>query len=440
MTINTSVEKENKLGLTLDETGLSFTLTLGPEDRKISFKDQAVLRQLAARVAELAARPSEKEKRELWYRHNALERTRPVIFCDPENGWFEIVTSDQIRCEGALARRWEFLLRREIFWGTEMQDDRVIQPYFDVRHVFTESGWGMQETTIGGHNGGAYTWDPPLKNYNDLQKLQLPQITVDYRETERILDIASGTFEGILHVRLKTAWWWSLGMTEALVKLRGLTQVMYDMIDHPDELHRLMAFLRDGHLAKLDFLEQNGLLSLNNDGTYVGSGGFGWTYELPQSDFDGKVRAFDMWGFSESQETVGISPKMFAEFVFPYQLPILQRFGLNCYGCCEPLDKRWHIIQQIPRLRRVSVSPWADVVQMAEYLGDQYIFSLKPSPTDLAMHSFDEERIRTGLRNSLKATKNCHVEIIMKDNHTIGNDPHRVIRWVQIAREESEAL
>ena len=26
----------------------------------------------------------------------------------------------------------------------------------------------------------------------------------------------------------------------------------------------------------------------------------------------------------------------------------------------------------------------------------------------------------------------------MKDNHTIGNDPRRVTRWVEIAREEAE--
>jgi hypothetical protein len=129
-------------------------------------------------------------------------------------------------------------------------------------------------------------------------------------------------------------------MTEPLIKLRGLAQIMYDMIDRPDDVHRLMAFLRDAHVAKLDYLEQRRLLSLNNDGTYVGSGGFGWTQQLPQPDFDGRVRACDMWGFGESQETVGISPKMFDEFVFPYQLALLERFGLNCYGCCEPLDKR----------------------------------------------------------------------------------------------------
>ena len=76
---------------------------------------------------------------------------------------------------------------------------------------------------------------------------------------------------------------------------------------------------------------------------------------------------------------------MFGEFIFPYQLPLLERFGLNCYGCCEPLDRRWSVVKQVPRLRRVSVSAWADWAKMAELLGDRYIFSLKPRPVDLAM-------------------------------------------------------
>jgi hypothetical protein len=321
-----------------------------------------------------------------------------------------------------------------------MKDDRVIEPYFIVSHVYQETDWGMQEKKIGGLDGGSYIWESPLKNFSDIQKLHYPRINVNYSATKRILELAEETLGDILEVRLRTAWWWTLGMTWTLVNLRGLEQIMFDMYDHPDELHRLMAFLRDGHLAKLDFLEENGLLSLNNDGTYVGSGGFGWTDELPQPDFDGKVRTVDMWGFTESQETVGISPEMFTEFIFPYQLPIQKRFGLNCYGCCEPLDKRWHVVKEIPNLRRVSVSPWADIGFFAEALKDDYILSMKPSPTDLAMVNFDEGRIRSNLRQSLQITKRCRVEVIMKDNHTIGNDPNRVIRWVQIAREEARSL
>jgi hypothetical protein len=56
------------------------------------------------------------------------------------------------------------------------------------------------------------------------------------------------------------------------------------------------------------------------------------------------------------------------------------------------------------------------------------------------MGTFDEDRIRAGLREAFRITRDCQVEAIMKDNHTIGNDPWRVVRWVQIARQEAEAL
>lgn len=407
---------------------------------EMSREDAAVLRDLAKRVAELASRPIEQEKRELWYKHNALEPTRPLVFCDPENGWNEIITQNHLQCSGGLARGWEMHLRKEIFWGSQMCDDRVIEPVFRIPWVYSETDNGVTETRIGGESGGAYTWDPPVKTEADLEKLRFPEISVDYDATCQLEEIAKDVVDGALEVRVANPWWWSFGMTWPLIRLRGLDQMMLDMFDNPELLHRLMAFLRDSYVARFDFLEKNDLLSLNNDGTYVGSGGFGWSHELPQPDFVGRVRTMDMWGFAESQETVGVSPDLFEEFVFPYQLVLLERFGLNCYGCCEPVDSRWHVLERIPRLRRVSVSPWSNIEAMAERLSGNYIFSLKPNPADLAMPTFDEERIRAGLRQAMELTRNCRLEVIMKDNHTIGGDPQRVIRWVQIAREEAERI
>ncbi|MCL6557432.1 MAG: hypothetical protein K6U74_01280 [Firmicutes bacterium] len=416
------------------------------KNASVSPKERQVLRELASRVAELAARPEQEEKKKLWRLHNALQPTRPPIFCDPENGWNEIITEDQMQCENEVARLWEITLRKEIFWGESMGDDRVIEPYFNVPHVYTESGWGMRETRMGGEmsvyrlDGGSYRWEAPLKDYKDFDKIHFPEITIDFETTEKVFQLAQETFGDILKVRLRTIWWWSVGLTDDLVYLRGMENILYDVYDHPEELHKLMAILRDGTMAKLDYLEKNGLLSLNNDGTFVGSGGYGWSDELPQKDFDGKVRLVDMWGMGESQVTVGLSPQMFEEFVFQYQLPILERFGLNCYGCCEPLDVRWKVVKNVPRLRRVSVSPWANLQAMAEYLQDKYIYSLKPSPAVLATPTIDEDYIRKTLREALQIARNCRVEIIMKDNHTLGNNPENVIRWCRIAREEAEAI
>jgi len=416
------------------------TRSIPREHIQISAADEHVLRPLAGRLAELAGREVEQEKADLWRRHNALEPTRPVVFCDPENGWNEIITPDQMRCEGRLARSWEMYLRKEIFWAEEMGDDKVVEPVLRVRHVYTESDWGMHEQVIKAAPQGAYRWDAPLENYDQIDKLHFPTISVDHEATGHMLTLARRTFDGILTVELRTQWWWTLGMTWTLIRLRGLTQVMMDMYDHPAELGRLMEILHDGHLARLDFLEKNDLLGLNNDNTYVGSGGFGFTDELPQDDFDGHVRTVDMWGFCESQETVQVSPEMFERFVFPYQRPILERFGLNCYGCCEPLDKRWHVVKRFPRLRRVSVSAWADVETMAEALGADYIFSYKPTPADLARPTLDADRIRADLRRALELTRGCRLEVIMKDNHTLGNTPSNATRWCRIAREEADRI
>jgi hypothetical protein len=147
-----------------------------------------------------------------------------------------------------------------------------------------------------------------------------------------------------------------------------------------------------------------------------------------------------MWGFCESQETVGVSPKLFEEFVFAYQLPILERFALNIYGCCEPLDGRFDIIKRIPRLRKVTVSPWSDPRGMAEKIGRNYIYSRKVNPAEIAPPVIDEAQLRQGLRDTFASTSknNCRVEILMRDVMTLGGNPQNIIRWTQIAREESE--
>jgi len=411
-------------------------------DLNISDDERKVLRELAKRVAELAARPIEDEKKKLWTKHNDLEQTRPLIFISPENGWNEIITAEQLQCETPIARTWEMELRKEIFWGEELKDDRVITPYFDISYNYDDGNYGLEPKKTRTSKDGAFKFVPPIKNYEeDFPKLQLPELEVDFESTEKIFNLAQDTFGDILKVRLRGIWWDTLGMTVDYMSLRGLDKFMFDLCERPEWVHKTMEFLRDSVMKKLDYLEDNGLLGLNTGGSYVGSGGFGWTNELPQDDFDsGEVRTMDMWGFAESQETVGISPQMFAEFIFPYQKPILERFGLNCYGCCEPLNQRWETVKEIPRLRRVSVSDWADLEQMAEYLGQDYIYSWKPSPTPLSRSNIREEVVRQDLREALTAAKDNHLEIIMKDNHTLGNNPNNAVRWVEIAREEIKNL
>ncbi|MCD8139042.1 MAG: hypothetical protein LUE17_04555 [Planctomycetaceae bacterium] len=406
--------------------------------------EKAVLRDLAKQVADLAARPEQAERRIAWTAHNDLKSDRPLVFCDPEFGWNEIVPQDHLQTRDPLARVWEMHLRKEIFWGTRMRDDKVIEDYFNVPYHYTDSKWGLKEERVGGEDGGAYTFDVALKDYDeDFPKLHFPVIDVDTDMSARTIALAHELFDGILRVRRSTPWWHALGMTSDYIGLRDMDNFLMDFYDYPEYVHKVMKFMSDGNIAKMEWLEKNGYLWPNHEGTYVGSGGFGWTEELPADGFDpDHVRLKDMWGFCESQETLGVSPDMFEEFIFQYQLPIMERFGLNCYGCCEPLDARWHVIKKIPRLRRVSVSAWADQKAMAEMLGDRYVYSRKPSPTPLSYGTVDQDAIRQDIRQTLEITRpnNCRVELIMKDNHTLGGNPDNAVVWCRIAKEEVDRM
>jgi len=205
-------------------------------------------------------------------------------------------------------------------------------------------------------------------------------------------------------------------------------------------LHDAMAFLGEGHRRMIDQYVEANLLSLNNDDTYHSSGGVGYTDELPAEGFDGRrVRPCDMWASAEAQELAQVSPEMHEEFSTAYESRLLAPFGLNGYGCCEDLTRKLDNVLKIPRIRRISISPWADVDACAEKLGRQCIFSWKPHPAHLAGR-FDADMIRRYIRHALDVTKGCIFEMILKDTHTCDNQPQRFTEWTRIARELIESM
>src|SRR5271169_316988 len=129
------------------------------------------------------------------------------------------------------------------------------------------------------------------------------------------------------------------------------------MYDAPDKLHQLMAYLRDNALATMRWAEAEGLLRLNNRNHESFGSSYNFTTKLPAADYaGGPLRLCDMWGATNSQETVGISPELYHEFVFPYYRDICQPLGLLYYGCCEPVHPFWEDVRRLPHLKKVSIS------------------------------------------------------------------------------------
>ena len=409
--------------------------------RTVTDAECIILRDLAKRAAEIAADPVQDERREIWYAQNALGPIRPPVFISPEGSWEELVPEESLDCESAHARGIERALLRRIHAHEHFGDDQVVDAQWRVPWAVTITDWGLDADIRRPEEArGAYVWDAPIKTIDDIDLIQDPTAEHDPDETRRRLEWHEELFGDILEIVPYGRWWWGLGLIDEWTKLRGITRTFLDMNDDPELLNAGMRRLMEGRLALMERVEDLGVLSLNNGNDYVGSGGFGYSDELPQDDFDGHVRIRDLWGLAQAQTMSEVSPAMHEEFILPWQLPILEKFGLNCYGCCEPLDlKLDFLLEKVPRLRRVSISAWADVRRSAEKLADRVIFSWKPNPAPLAALSFDEEAVRADIQETIGicAEHDCALEIILKDTHTCNNQPERFDAWSRVAMEEA---
>jgi hypothetical protein len=424
----------------------------------ISKKDKNLLRDLAKRVAEIASLPIMDERRQLWKRHNSLDPVRPMILVFPEGSWQELLPPAGLECEGedavppphwpgrfiflAGARRMEWDLRSRIYYHEHLHDDTVIENEWVVNRAVTNTGWGLEpQYTPSSEAAGAWAFDPVINEPEDLKKLKHPEVIYDEEATQRSLEEARDIFGDILDVKLKGVSRVSFHLMSLYCRLRGLEQVMLDMYLNPGMLHDAMSFLEEGHRGLVRQYQELNLLSLNNDKTYHSSGGVGYSEELPQSDYDpDHIRPCDIWASAESQEMAQVSPELHNEFVLQYEKRLLEPFGLNGYGCCEALDRKLDYVFTIPHIRRISISPWADVEVCAQRLNGNYIYSWKPNPAHL-VGAFDEEKLRGYIQLTLDVTKanGCVTEMILKDTHTCENQPQRFNRWTEIARELVES-
>ena len=141
--------------------------------------------------------------------------------------------------------------------------------------------------------------------------------------------------------------------------------------------------------------------------------------------------------FGLAQMLGSVSPKMFQEFEVDYTSRICERFGLVYYGCCDPLHDRMAQVRMIPKVRKVSMSPWVDEELGAAAIGSDFIYSRKPNPAHVAMEDFHPDLVREHLEmtRDICAANDCPLELILKDISTVRYQPERLARWADIAMD-----
>lgn len=417
-----------------------------------SAKDRRIVRDLAARWAELAASPAMAERKRGWRSLHDLRPERPMILIETQtiDGF---VPEDELVCSGPMLRVIERILRDHVRHAEEVGDDVVLEPYYRIGWDLVYSEWGVdvvQEPAAvsEGEIPLGYTFNFPIREPGDVSLLKTRTFAVDRAATYRRKQLFDDTFGDLLPIRLGNydhfrelhgietfLGNYFLGLAWQIYRFVGNDGLLYWLVDSPDTIRWLMEYLTSDRERMFEFLEREGLIVPNTDTQMAGPRAYGYVSDLPGPDTPGPLSLKDVWCWAESQESTMVSPAMYQEFFLPYLARLSNRFGHVYYGCCEPVHDRLEaIIAAMPNLRSVSVSTWSDFHAVAEMLGRRYVYSRKPNPVPISGKEPNWERVEADLRKTYEAAKDCNVELLFRDIYTIAGDVPRLARWVGMAR------
>lgn len=400
------------------------------------------IRDLAKETLEYATCDEMNRRRKLWNAHNSLHFTRPPIYIRAIP-FDEFLNQKELVCENPYYRALEkdFLLNR---YRMEIADDYIIEPFLTVRAVLASAPngvYGVPAEMGEKAPGECAAFKPSIIKESDLDKLQVADYKVDEQATAKEYEKLSEAVGGILEIEVDRqgllCGMWNNDISTILGKLLGMEPLMWDIYDRPEWLHKLLSFMQSKILMHMDQTEAaNGFSLVNHQNQAMP---YAEELQPPQAGKD-PVKLKELWGYNASQEFTNIGPEAFKEFMFDYQKPILERYGLTAYGCCEDLTHDIPVLKSLKNLRRIAVSPFANVKKSAEQIGGDYIVSWRPNPSSAVSYGLDEDFVRKNLRETFDIfdANGCKFDITLKDVETVGGDENRIIRWTEIVREEIE--
>jgi len=410
-------------------------------------KDKTILRRLAEQVAEFAAQPVHQQTADAWRRLNGIEKTRPLVWIN-EFPWHEMDVNGELTllCQHPHCRWTEQELRRTIYLWRHMPFDMVVEDVFYSPLVIRDSGFGIREDADilkvdEKNNIYSRGFHQQIRDESDVEKIVMPIIHHDEAASEENFQTLVECFGDILRIEKRGVFHQWFAPWDELIRWWVVQSALTDMIARPHLVHLAMNRLVTAYLSRLDQYVALNLLSYARGNYRVGSGGLAYTDDLPGRDFaPDAVRTIDQWGCATAQIFCDVSPAMHEEFALHYERRWLERFGLNYYGCCEPLHHKIDMLKSAPNLRKISISPWANLARAVENIGDDYVISYKPNPAILASDAWNLDAARNALISDLKILEGCAVEIILKDISTVRYQPQRLWDWTRMAMEAVDGI
>jgi hypothetical protein len=407
-------------------------------------RERAILRELAKQYLEIASKDSNQKKIESWKALNTLKPQRPLVMID-QLPWHELNINEELslRCKTPFLRHLEQNLRMLLFRYNHFPVDFVFRPFLELPKSVSGNTLGPvihQDVlaTDSANSVVSHRFHDILKTPEDLDAIPYPAVKGDPEGDKLRLRLANELIGDVLPVRL-TGHTVHCGVWDFITQLRGVSEMMMDFVDRPEFMLQIVHKFVDMAMSLVDQYEQLGLLEYDQALIHC-TGAF--NDELPKSPkISEKQQSGDVWAFGLAQALGPVSPEMYNEFEIQPLKPLLERFGLIYYGCCDPIDKKIGYLRSIRNVRKISVSPWADKNLCAELIHGDYVFSAKPNPAYLAFDSFDEHAVRAELAEitSICRKNNTRCEFILKDVSTVCHKPANLFSWAKIAMEVAQS-
>ncbi len=385
------------------------------------------LMDLALEVQAIAQSPEHQRRRTLWADVMALRSTQPIVnFYMYRHAWKELHQSEMIYREG-LPEFIELQLRAKLAQARDIPDDTPIDPslyIFPARPANGRPLWGIEAKYERDHDTQACRELPVIETEADVEKIVAPIFEIDEDATAANIDRASELIGGALPV-----WPWTddVGSSpvEPAVSFRGIQNLLMDVYDQPQMVHRLMQKITDGIISLHRQREAAGYYRARGLNGHV-------PYHPVPAGLEKKLKG--SWQYVSAQSAMGLSPQMYAEFIHPYDCRVAQTAGWVYYHGCEDLSQKCQIIRDLPNLRLFHISPWTPPEPVIQTLGNRFAYEIHSHPAQVL---YDETlgNVRDELKRRCAAAKGTSHVLELADVETFAGRFDRIVRWAELARE-----
>lgn len=248
--------------------------------------------------------------------------------------------------------------------------------------------------------------EPVINDFKDFKSLEFPDfyssglMQIVHRMFNEMNELVGHEYDIVFQE-------WRMGPLGLACALRGMQNLLQDILLNPNFVKELMQFLTE---ARIKWVKEQAKF-LNK--------------KIGPCDLD-----------NDEVNTPIISPEIYDEFILPFEQKICAfHGGIGYWHSCGDVSKLLPWIRKIPRIDLLHVGPWTDLQRVKELFGEDTPLEICLMPTtDVLMADEDSMKNRLlDIKNALQGAAFTIRADGMQVVHSVRTDVEKIQKWVDIA-------